>query len=118
MKTRILIPAFILLAFVSCNNSRKEEKHEQKAETPKVLKEESSYEMASKRGSDEVMESLYKELADKTPALKELEDKFDILSASKSDSTALYDKYNGKNQSYYSSADSHIKQINDSVLTM
>ena len=62
------------------------------------------------------MESLYKELADKTPELKDLETKLDALSASKSDSTEQYDKYNGKNGSYYSSADNHIKQINDSTL--
>lgn len=116
MKKLILISTAILLTFISCDNSRIKENKELRQETPKALQEEKSYEIVSKRGYDDIMESLYKELADKTPELKDLETKLDALSASKSDSTEQYDKYNGKNGSYYSSADNHIKQINDSTL--
>jgi len=62
------------------------------------------------------LESLYAELASKTPELKELENKLDTLSASKGDSTKSFDRYNRKNQSYYSYADNHLKNINDSTL--
>jgi len=116
MKKRILISTVILMTLVSCDNSRIKENQEQKQETPKALQEEKSYDIVSKRGYDDMIESLYKELAGKTPELKDLETKLESLSASKSDSTEQYDKYNGKNQSYYSSADNHFKQINDSTL--
>lgn len=116
MKKLILISTVILLTFISCDNARIKENQEQKQETPKALQEEKSYEIVSKRGYDDIIESLYKELADKTPELKDLETKLNALSRSKSDSTEQYNKYNGKNQSYYSSADNHLKQINDSTL--
>jgi len=111
-----LISTVLLLTFVSCDNARIKENQEQKQETPKALQEEKSYEIVSKRGYDDIIESLYKELADKTPELKDLETRLEALSASKSDSTEQYDKYNGKNHSYYNSADNHLKQINDSTL--
>ena len=116
MKKQILISTLALLTFFSCDDSRNKEKQEQKHETPAALQEESSSGIISKRGYDDILESLYKELATKTPELKELETKMKSLSESKDDSTDLYDRYNSKNQSYYSSADSHVKQIKDSVL--
>ena len=111
-----LISTVILLTLVSCDNARIKENQEQKQETPKALQEGKSYEIVSKRGYDDIIESLYKELADKTPELKDLETKLDALSASKSDSTEKYDKYNEKNHSYYNSVDNHLKHINDSTL--
>ena len=116
MKKVTLLSTIILLIVASCDKPRIQEKQEQKKETPNALQEESSYEMVSKKRSDDLMESLYKELADKTPELKELETKIEDLSAGKSDSTELFDRYNGKNQSYYSSAESQINQINDTIL--
>ena len=116
MKKLTLISTLILLTFISCNNTRTKDNQEQKQETPKVLQDEKSYEIVSKRDYDDVIESLYKELADKAPELKDLETNLHDLSASKSDSTEQFDKYNGKNRSYYNSADSHIERINDSTL--
>ncbi|MDD4994198.1 MAG: hypothetical protein PHR83_18410 [Paludibacter sp.] len=114
MKKLILISTVILLIFVSCENSRIKEN--QKQETPEALQEESKYDIISKRGYGDILESLYGELASKTPELKELENKLDTLSAVKGDSTKSFDRYDRKNQSYYSYADNHVKQINDSVL--
>ena len=116
MKKLIIVSTVILLTFVSCNNARIKENQVQSQETPKALQEEKSYEIASKRGYDDIIESLYKELADKTPELKDLEIRLNALSTSKSDSTEQFDEYNGKNQSYYNSANNHLKQINDSTL--
>ena len=48
--------------------------------------------------------------------LKKLEDKIDELNKSKNDTTELFDKYDGKNQSYFSSADRHVVDIKDSLL--
>ncbi|MFN8255710.1 MAG: hypothetical protein U0W24_08485 [Bacteroidales bacterium] len=116
MTKLIFITTLILQTVVSCNNDRIKDNQEQKQETPKALQEEKSYEIISKRGYDDIIESLYKELVDKTPELKDLETKLDDLSASKSDSTEQFDNYNRKNRSYYSSADYHLDKINDSIL--
>lgn len=115
MKKQIITAAFILATLASCNSSRKQENPE--PETPKALEDKStSYEIVSKRGYDDLVESLYNELTDKTPELKKLEDKIDDLHKSKNDSTELFDKYNQKNQLYFSSANSHLERITDSLL--
>ena len=116
MKKQILISTLVLLTFLSCNNSGNKETQEQKQETPAVLQDKGSSGIITKRGYEDLLESLYKELANKTPELNELETKMKSLSGSKNDSTDLYDRYNRKNQSYYNSANSHLTQINDSVL--
>ena len=92
-------------------------KKNQKQETPKALEDKSSsYEIVSKRGYDDLVESLYNELVSKNIDLKKLEDKIDELNKSKDDSTNLFDKFNEKNQSYFSSANAHISEIKDSLL--
>jgi len=47
---------------------------------------------------------------------KKLESKIDELNKRKNDTTSLFDKFNEKNQSYFSSADRHISEIKDSLL--
>jgi len=81
MKTQIVLSAFILLALISCDKSKTQEK--EKPESPKVLTEESSLKMVSRKGYDDLVMSLYKELADKTPELKELEQNIENLETSK-----------------------------------
>ena len=115
MRTTILISTFIFLALISCDNSRTQDKHP--VNTPKALEDKnSSYQIISKRGYDDLIESLYKELADKTPELNDLEKQIDNLSDSRNDSTKLFTVYDGKNKSYYQSAINHAEQINDTVL--
>ena len=116
MKKQILISTLVLLILVSCDNSGNKEKPEQQQEIPTALQDKGSSGIISKRGYENLLESLYKELATNTPELNELEIKIKSLSESKDDSTKLFDRYNGKNQYYYSSADSHVKQIKDSIL--
>jgi hypothetical protein len=115
MKTHTITFILIILTVASCDNSRTPEKSN--PETPRALEDKnSSYEIVSKRGSDDLVEDLYNELADKTPELKELENQIENLNKSKSDSTYLFNKYNRKNQSYYNTADSHIDQMKDTAL--
>ena len=115
MKIQIVLSTLIVLTLASCNNSPTQ--NNQKQETPKALEDKSySLEIASKRDYDDLVESLYKELVDKTPELKQLEDRIDELTKTKYDSTELFDKYNAKNQSYYNAASGHIEQIKDSLL--
>jgi Skp family chaperone for outer membrane proteins len=114
MKKQIVLSAFILLALISCDKSKTQEK--EKPESPKVLTEESSLKMVSRQGYDDLVMSLYKELADKTPELKELEQNIENLETSKSDSTEAFLKYDRKNNAYYNSANRHVDEIRDSVL--
>ena len=114
MKTKIFIP-FLVLTLASCSNNRTQ--HKPKQETPKALEDKSSsYEIVSKRSYDDLVESLYTELLTKDIDLKKLEDKIDELNKSKSDTTELFDNFNAKNESYFSSADRHIADIKDSLV--
>lgn len=114
MTTKIIIP-ILVLTLASCSDNRTQDKPKQ--ETPKALEDKSSsYEIISKRGYDDLVESLYNELVSKDIHLKKLEDKIEELNNSKSDTTELFDKFNGKNQSYFSSADRHVSEIKDSLV--
>ena len=84
------------------------------AETPKALEEQSSFSL--KRGGEDLVESLYRELVKNDPNLTELESRLDQLSDHRGDSTKAFRSYDYKNNSYYSSAREHIKNIKDSVL--
>lgn len=115
MTTKLFVSAILVITLASCNNTHTQDKP--KEETPKALEDKSSsYEIISKRSCDDLIESLYNELVSKNVDLKKLEDKIEELNNSKSDTTKLFDKFNQKNQSYFSSADSHISAITDSSL--
>ena len=115
MTTKLFIATILILILVSCNNNRTQDIP--KEETPKALEDESSsYERVSKRSYDDLVESLYRELVSKDSDLKKLEDNIDDLNKSKTDTTDLFDKFNGKNQSYFSSANRHVSEVKDSVL--
>jgi len=115
MTTKILISTFIVLTLASCDNSRTQDKPKQ--ETPKGLQDKnSSYEIISKRSYGDLIEGLYSELLDKDKNLKNLENEIKALSESKGDTTESFDNFDNKNKSYYSSANSHIDQLSDSLL--
>lgn len=114
MASRILLLAIIVLAF-SCQNNHGQEKPEQ--ETPKALEDnQSSFEVVSKRGPEDLVEELYRELLTKDQELKSLEQDIQALSNSKDDSTRQFTNYNGKSKSYFNSAEQHMLEISDSVL--
>lgn len=115
MRTKIFIPAILILLVASCDNNPVQNKPKQ--ETPKALEDKSSsYEIISKRSSNDLVESLYNELLTKDTDLKKIEDKIDQVNKSKSDSTGSFDKFNARNESYFMAADKYISQINDSLL--
>ena len=112
MRQLIFISIF-LIAFTSCNRHRKQPQQN----VPKALEEQqSTYSLISKRGNDDLVESLYGEVADETPALKKLEEDLDAINNSKEDSLEGFQKYHSKNNSYYNSAQNHTGQIQDSLL--
>jgi hypothetical protein len=104
----------ILTIILSCNNKRQQPQ----PETPKALDEkDKSYSLVSKRGYDEdILESIYSELVDKTPELKKLEEDIDILYVSKGDSLEAFTNFDSKNDRYYNSAGIHSQGIKDSLL--
>lgn len=113
MTTKLFVSAILVITLASCNNTQDKPKEE----TPKALEDKSSsYEIISKRSYDDLVESLYNELVSKNVDLKKLEDKIEELNNSKSDTTQLFDKFNQKNQSYFSSVENHISAITDSSL--
>jgi hypothetical protein len=115
MRTFIFISVIFVLAFISCDSTRNQEKPKQ--ETPKALEDKStSHELVSKRGYDDLVTSLYNELLSKDIDLKKLEDQIDQLNQSKSDTSKLFDKFNEKNQLYFGSANRYILEIKDSLL--
>ena len=114
MKSSLLASVFICLSCLACDNERIDK---QKNETPAALTDATaSYALSSSRGYNDLVESLYNELTDKSPGLKKLETELDLLAKTKGDSTELVDKYDEKNKSYYSSARNHVEQVKDSVL--
>lgn len=115
MTTKAFILIFIYLALSSCDNLNTQDKA--KEETPNALQDKNfSSEIVSKRSYDDVVEILYKELLDKDKNLRQLEHDIDALNSSKNDTTELFNNFNIKNESYYSSVNRHIDQINDTLL--
>ena len=115
MTIKIIASVILILIFACCNNNRTQEKPTQ--ETPKALQDNTgSYELTSKRGYDNLIESLYSELVNKNIDLKKLEEKIDELNKSKRDSSNSFYEFNEKNQSYFNAANTQISGIKDSLL--
>jgi Na+-transporting NADH:ubiquinone oxidoreductase subunit NqrC len=111
---QLLSISIVLTIIVSCNNNRLQPQQE----TPKALDEnDKSYSLVTKRGYDEdILESLYGELVDKTPELEKLEEDIDIIYSSKVDSLEAFTNFDSKNDRYYNSAGIHSQGIKDSLL--
>jgi hypothetical protein len=110
------ICTLVLLVLISCNSERNNPK--KAPETPKALEEKTaSYEIISKRGSEDLLEDLYQELANKTPDLKALDKEIDDLNKCKYDSSHLFNAFNNKNETYYNIANGRLSEgIKDSLL--
>jgi hypothetical protein len=113
-RTIIISVAFYMLLAGSCKNKRTPENNN--PETPVALQEESSSILSKKRGSGDLVESLYAELVEKTPELKDLESQIGEFDNRSPDSLEAFERYDGKNSLYYNSAKYHYELIQDSVL--
>jgi hypothetical protein len=110
---QLLSISIVLIVVLSCNRHKQQPQNS----IPKALEErKTSYSLISKRGNDDLVESLYRGLADETPALKKLEEDIDAINNSKEDSLEQFQKFNSKNNSYYNSAQNHTGFIQDSLL--
>jgi hypothetical protein len=116
MRTSLIVIAAIGWTLVACD--RPQQPAAPAPETPKALQENSDVSLLrmSKSRDKDLVEDLYKELAEKRPELNELEKAIGELPEKKADSLKLFDEYNQDNNAFYGSADRHVSQIRDSVL--
>jgi len=111
MKTILTLLFLSLFLVSSCSDNESS----QDSNTPSSLQTKSS-DVIYKRSYEDLVESMYKELAEKTPELSDLEKKIISLKEGEEDSTKTFIIYNEKNQSYYNTASLKVKQVKDSVL--
>ncbi len=104
----------VIFAVTACSN--KPEQVHKKKEIPQALDDKGSYDVISRGNSDDLVESLYTELASNDPELKKLEGKIAELNNSKTDAITGFYRFNEKNKSFYNAADKYIQAIEDSVL--
>jgi hypothetical protein len=116
---KLFYPAFFIISilFFSCDN-KQFVPESQPQETPKALQTDNessggSY-ISKKRYDNDLVEELYNELLEKNAALSSLEQGIEKLKDDKKDSAVLFNTFDSKNNSYYSSANMHIGAIKDS----
>ena len=120
MKLFYLIIVSIAILFSSCNNNRLTAPENKPKETPKALQTDNSVAESSfslkKRGYDDLVEELYKELVEKNAALSSLEHNIEKIKDNSTDSAEAFNGFDAKNNAYYSAANTHLNAIKDSVL--
>ncbi|MEP7319439.1 MAG: hypothetical protein ABI921_11885 [Panacibacter sp.] len=115
---KTFLALIIALTIFACN--QKKQQQPPAPETPKALQESGSaeYSLLSKRsGREDLVESLYAELADKTPELKDIEKQINYLDEARTDSVEGFNSFNEKNEDYYANALQHIAVLTDSALS-
>ncbi len=115
---KIQLASIIVFALLSCNQKKTQESLA--PETPIALQQNASseYSLLSKRsGREDLVESLYAELVNKTPELKDIEKQIIFLNEARTDSLEGFSNFNQKNKDYYDNAVQHSATINDSVLS-
>jgi hypothetical protein len=107
----------LIVGLIACGDPNPKPTELKPPEVPKALKnDKDSYEIISKRGKEDLVESLYGELAEKSPELNALERNIRNLQSSRFDSSKPYNNFNEQIQSYYGSAKNHLERISDSTL--
>lgn len=106
-----IFAGLIVLICTACKSNNKE--------APKVLDNKKiSIEKVVKRGEEDLLEGLYKEVADTSEILKSFESGLQELNNSKEDSLKAFSVFDKQNEMYYKSASTHAEQISDSILRM
>jgi hypothetical protein len=115
----LLLLSILFCVLLSCNN--RPPAQQPAPDTPEALQEKKSGGIdlslsKSRYDREDLVESLYDELVDKTPELKDIEERIDYLSDAKTDSVKDFNFFDQKNNSYYGSANAHADRITDSLL--
>lgn len=110
MRIKIFVFLIVLGCCFACNQNKKKD-------TLKVLEtKKATIERASKRGEEDLVDGLYKEVIDTSDELKKFESGVEQLQKSKNDSVIAFGIFDSQNKKYYTSASGHAEAINDSVL--
>lgn len=107
----ILIGSLVL----SCSNGEADAHQTAPQETPKALQD-GEYEIKSYSRSNDLIEEVYQEIVDKTPALKKLEDDLDAFRSKPNELGTKFNEYDDKSHKYYNSANAKVSTISDSIL--
>ncbi len=120
MKIKILGITLGLIALLSCSEKaeNKVELQEVQNETPQVLDQNTDYKLSSisKRYSSDIISKLYNEALEKSSKLNQLNDEINGVLETKNDSLLNYSKFSQTNTNYWTTANSYVNQIQDSVL--
>lgn len=110
-----LLLSFFILLLISC--SQKNPQTQQQNNVPKALVEKKAdFSVVSKRYDNNIVQSLYAELLKEDKDLSKFEDGIEKTNSAKPDSLEYFHSFLNKNTDYYSSADSYLSNIKDSVL--
>lgn len=120
MKPLPTVIAFTFILLLSCNPGSNKTKDQPPAEeTPKALqgeKSSSSFGYEKRSYNDDLVETIFRELAGKSDELTKLESARDEIVEMKNDSTISFIEFNNKNERFYKNAESHMVRIKDSLL--
>lgn len=118
MKAKLLLSVIAIALFCSCKTDNRQPQQQPQPETPKALSDKKIVDdvVYSKRSGSDLVEDLYAELAEKTPELKDVDNKIKVITESRSDSSESFNNYDGKSKQYYHNAERKIDNIKDSVI--
>ena len=111
---KILFLLTISLILICCG--RKKQQQQAENGTPHSLEQHESKSLFSKRAPGDLVEDLYSELVSDKSELQKLEKDIEDLADRKNDSLSYFNDFDNKNDRYYSSAQMHASQIQDSAL--
>ncbi len=107
---------FLFVLLLSCSEN-KPKVLQQHNNVPQALAEQKSdASLFTKRSGNDLVQELYEELLKSDPSLITFENAVLELPAQKSDSLNYYQVFTAKNFQYYTSAETYLSQIKDSVL--
>lgn len=112
-----IIHYVVCLIFVfSCNsNNAKHEKISSQPKTPVALQESHSENKLYSR-SEDLVEQLFQELLENNTALKKLERDINLVESNVTVVSEKYHQFDSKSKNYYSSANTKLTSISDSLL--
>jgi hypothetical protein len=118
MKLLNLLSVIMLSVLISaCNHQLDTGEGDNKANVPQALTDNNS-DLLSKRyyHSESLVNSLYTDLTNAHPELKNIEDELKLYRQMNEDSLQLFNSFHSKSANYYSDANDILANINDPVL--
>lgn len=111
----ILAPLVFVTVFLLSCTAEKEKQRSAETTTPEALQENKSMSLKN-RSNDDLVQSLYTEVVEKSSELKTLEADIQSFEGSANRALGPFSSYDAKSNSYYASADGYVKSIKDSLL--